>query len=95
MAQFDTQRAQRLIHDLGLIGPKEHEITIFCGGPFQNGRDSFIRQEFQDGRLQTVPSLGNLIDLDISQSFRPVYANKIGVIIETLETTKSNYYSGD
>jgi len=39
VADFDPERAERVVHDLRSVGAEEDQIAVFRAGAFENARD--------------------------------------------------------
>ena len=83
-AQLVTQRTERFVDNLLLVGAKKDQISIFGSSALHDAVDGFIRQKLENRRLQAITSVRCVIDLDISQPPCPIDADKLGITVNIL-----------
>ena len=56
-AELEPERAERVVHDLRLVGAEENQVAGFRSGALEDARDRCIGQELEDRRLQALAPL--------------------------------------
>src|SRR4051812_10395521 len=81
LTDLDTQRANGVVHDLRTVSTEEHDVIVLSARALENAGNSRITQELHDGRLQSIATLGPLVDLDIRESLGAIPTDKRRVLI--------------
>src|SRR5690606_11891528 len=84
VAQLDPQRTQGFADDLGGVGTKEHDITVFCLNPVQNRLHLVFGNKLQNRRLEPFHAFAALVDLDVGQPFGAIDTDILGVVVNFL-----------
>ena len=82
VAQLDAQSAQSVVHNFGLVGAEENEVTTLCPGARQDLRNGRVVQVLHDGALQAVAAFAGVVHLDPSQAPGAVDLDKFGVSVD-------------
>ena len=83
MADFRTQRAERIVNNFFTIGAKEYNVAVLRAGTLDGGAQRRLGKVFDDGRLQAgVIELRNVVDLDVGKTLGAVNLDKISVSVD-------------
>src|SRR5690606_12183795 len=66
------------------VGTEENQIAVFCTDALKNRSAHRNWQVFYDWRLQAFFKIGLVVNLDVSQTFSAVDADKFGVVVNLL-----------
>ena len=82
LAHLQAQRAERIVDDLGLVGAEEHQVAIERAAALENAGDRRIVEKLDDRGLQSLATLGALVDLEIGETAGAVARHVRGVLID-------------
>ena len=79
VADFQTQCADGVIHNLGLVCTKENQVAVLCAAAFEHFVQGFVVDVFNNRRLQTITAFGQRVHADVSQAFGTINFHELGV----------------
>ncbi len=82
VADLDPQRADGVGHDLGFVGAEEQQVAVLRAAARKDGGNRRVVQVLDDGGLQSVAALGDVVDLDPRQAFGAVDLDEVGVSVD-------------
>ena len=82
VAEFDAQCADRFVDDFAAVRAEENQVAVFRARALKDDLNDLVIEEFDDRRLQAFTTSSDVVDLNVSQTFRAVTADVFGVAID-------------
>ncbi len=77
----ESQRAQRIVDDLGAVRAEEHHVAVLRARALENPGDRRITEELDDRGLEAIAPLGSLVDLEVGKTLGAIARHESRVVI--------------
>ena len=82
VADLQAQGTDAVVDDLGLVGTEKDQVAVLRAGALQDLGNGPLVQVLDDGALQALATLGDVIDLDPGQALGAVDLDELGVAVD-------------